>query len=126
MRIKHLIIHESETSKVGIKAINIDRLGPVVAFIGRNGSGKSRILRMLEEQFKTKFEIEDILKENIIHLPNIFKEEVNRLDEIKEGFSLFLLQAKLRQLVNQHPTDKEIKKEFDKIRVKYRTFYTDT
>ncbi len=40
------------TKARGIEEINLERLGQVVALIGRNGSGKSRILKLVEEFIK--------------------------------------------------------------------------
>ena len=39
----------SETKKYGIEEINLNKLGQVVAFIGKNGSGKTRALNIINE-----------------------------------------------------------------------------
>lgn len=47
MSIKSFVVPESETSDIGLKNINMQRLGQIVALAGKNGSGKTRILSKL-------------------------------------------------------------------------------
>jgi len=48
MLIEKFFVPENEASELGLKAINMSRLGRYVALAGKNGAGKSRILRKLE------------------------------------------------------------------------------
>ena len=41
MRISRWLVEEIVTKKQGLEPIYLDRLGTVVALIGKNGSGKS-------------------------------------------------------------------------------------
>ena len=49
MRFNKIVIPEKITQEKGIEPINIRRLSSVIAFIGKNGSGKTRILDLIEK-----------------------------------------------------------------------------
>jgi energy-coupling factor transporter ATP-binding protein EcfA2 len=61
MRISRWFVPKKRTEKEGLEPIFLERLGVVVALIGKNGSGKSRILKMLEdsESWMEDFMIKD-------------------------------------------------------------------
>lgn len=63
MRINNLSIDKSITQEKGLEEINLERLGSVVALIGKNGSGKSRILRLLLEKYAPTVNLEKFLYE---------------------------------------------------------------
>lgn len=70
MKFNKIFLPESITKEKDIEEINISRLGNVVALVGKNGSGKTRILHLLEE----------CLFENI-GLPNVFDGSLDGLPE---------------------------------------------
>jgi ABC-type lipoprotein export system ATPase subunit/SAM-dependent methyltransferase len=49
MRISKWLVESKITQTKGLQPIFLNKLGPVVALVGRNGSGKSRILDLLEK-----------------------------------------------------------------------------
>src|SRR5687767_7965628 len=49
MRITAVNIPEAATSKYGLAPISMHSLGPVVVVAGKNGSGKTRLLRCINE-----------------------------------------------------------------------------
>lgn len=83
MKIKKITFNQLQTSDVGLKEINIDRLGSVVALIGKNGSGKSRILNFLENKFLEILTLNDFLKGNIIEPPNEILNSLKQLEPYK-------------------------------------------
>lgn len=66
MRIEKISIPANITTQLGIKTIKMERLGDVVALAGKNGSGKSRILRLIEN---LTINANDVLDGNIVNLP---------------------------------------------------------
>ena len=85
MRISKIKFIETATSKEGLKEINLERLGSVVALVGKNGSGKTRILNFIENHFSPIFI--DFLKQNISLHPTILQEALTKL----EPYKLYLL-----------------------------------
>ena len=74
MRISKFIIPENITASVDLSPIKLDakQLGHVVALVGKNGAGKTRVLKLVEEYFQSlskKSIIEMILKEQVINIP---------------------------------------------------------
>lgn len=65
MKITKIRFDESQTSKVGLREIELDRLGSVVALIGKNGSGKTRILNFIENNFNEIADINSFLKSEL-------------------------------------------------------------
>jgi len=76
MKIEKLKISKSVSQTLGIKEINLERLGSVVALIGRNGSGKSRILKLIEGKFIAYVNINNILNDSITGLPKAIFDRV--------------------------------------------------
>ena len=66
MRIQNLFIEENITNPKGLKPLNLKRLGSVIALVGRNGSGKTRTLKLIEERFLNATS-QDVLKGNFVH-----------------------------------------------------------
>lgn len=54
MKINTITIEDRHSSSRGMNALSFDRLGAVVALVGRNGSGKSRTLRLVEDFLLTQ------------------------------------------------------------------------
>ncbi|NVO10701.1 MAG: AAA family ATPase [Bacteroidales bacterium] len=65
MKITKIMFDESQTSKMGLREIKLDRLGSVVALIGKNGSGKTRILNFIENNFDEIANINSFLKSDL-------------------------------------------------------------
>lgn len=69
MRIRKLFIPSEESKSLGIEQTELKRLGPVVALVGRNGSGKSRILKLIETKFFPNIDVTSFLNGDIEHPP---------------------------------------------------------
>lgn len=81
MKINKISFEESITSKEGLKEINLDRLGSVVALVGKNGSGKTRILNFIENNFSAS--LGDFLNHKVSVPPNSIQEALNSLEPYK-------------------------------------------
>ncbi|MBL0048076.1 MAG: AAA family ATPase [Bacteroidetes bacterium] len=70
MRISKIKIPLTETQTVNLKEINLCKkpLGSVVALVGKNGAGKSRILKFVENYIK-KINYENYFDDHLINIP---------------------------------------------------------
>lgn len=71
MSIKSFLVPESESKQIGLKSINMQRLSRTVALAGKNGSGKSRILQILQACIHQRTEAITNLPQRIINLNNL-------------------------------------------------------
>jgi predicted ATPase len=77
MKYSKIILPQSITQEKGIESLHIQRLSNVIAFIGKNGSGKTRILDLIENNpcfIDTEFK----------DIPNNLKSNFYKLECIKE------------------------------------------
>jgi ABC-type multidrug transport system ATPase subunit len=79
MRIKELYIDDQLGSKVGLGNSSMRKLESVVALIGKNGSGKTRVLSLLESTITEK----SISKGQIDFLPQSYYERFNMSGNVK-------------------------------------------
>ncbi len=68
MLIKKFYVPENELQDVGLKEINMSRLGNIVALAGKNGSGKSRFLKKLHFFVGARYGQLSQLDQSIAHL----------------------------------------------------------
>ncbi len=71
MRISKIRVPLTETKKVNLKEINLTKkpLGTTVALVGKNGAGKSRILKFVENYLKF-IDYENYFDEHLVNIPN--------------------------------------------------------
>src|SRR5690606_29411974 len=77
--IQKIFLPENVTKTLGLEEINLDRLGPVVALVGKNGSGKSRLLQLVETNFPKDLTMHDIMMERIIIPTRLLDPTINSL-----------------------------------------------
>lgn len=70
MRISKIKIPITETKKVGLKEINLTKkpLGSTIALVGKNGAGKTRILKFVENYFKT-INKDNFFEDHLLNIP---------------------------------------------------------
>ncbi len=89
MRILKLSIPEEETQNKNLKPINLTTkpFGSVVALVGKNGAGKSRILDLVE-QYPAKIQIEQFLESHLEFIPQeFFRDLGDNLNQVKRYYS---------------------------------------
>ncbi len=122
MKLNKLNIPNNITQQSGIEEINIKRLNSVVALIGRNGSGKTRILNLFEQNLQTIFSINRFLDNSISNPPKNIEKVIKDLLPFKD---YLLVQEKLQLLTERQkakPNDTEIKEEINVIQKQVKRF----
>lgn len=104
MKISKLRISEEETKKSGLKDIDLTKknLGSTVALVGKNGAGKSRILKLVEN-YASHLNASKFIEEHIINLPtNLTVGSSNEIRQAKNLYKDFKKrQIPLEQIYNQ-------------------------
>ncbi len=118
MKLNKLNITSTITQKIGIEKIDIERLNSVVALIGRNGSGKTRILNLLEQNLQSIISLNRFLDNSITNPPNNLQKIINELMPYKN----YLIQnEKLQLSINkqkENPNNIDITNEINKYQKK--------
>lgn len=118
MRIKKIAIDRQISKEVGLGDVNIDRLGTLVALVGKNGSGKSRILNLIESNISSVINKQNIMKGYVSNLPNNIKQILKKLEPYRQlAYATFELEdnTKQRQL---NPNDVNLRAKRSEIRQK--------
>jgi energy-coupling factor transporter ATP-binding protein EcfA2 len=119
VRFKKITIPKDITQKSGIESIDIQCLSNVIAFVSKNGSGKTRILDLIENHpcsTGTKFEtIPNDLKTQFIELEKSI-ELANLLTKLNNSPNDYTLMAKIKNL-QQFGYDDNFKKILPKITI---------
>jgi energy-coupling factor transporter ATP-binding protein EcfA2 len=84
MKFSALHIDESLTKAVGLKEINLNNLSSLVALIGKNGSGKTRILNLIESNFTNLIILDRFEDQSILEPPNFVSKIMNDNDLISD------------------------------------------
>ena len=119
MRINKLAFEDFETTKVGLSPMKLERLGTVVALVGKNGSGKTRILNFIEENFNSISTISDFLNGNLVESPQFIKKTLNDLQRYK-GFILAKEQLEfVNQAMQRDPENPDLKIEHKRLKADF-------
>lgn len=72
MRFTKVYFEENSPNMKGLKKIDLSSkpLGSVIALAGKNGSGKSRILELIEK-FSSNLNAENLINNEIVYIPNV-------------------------------------------------------
>jgi len=109
MKFSKIIIPKDITQEKGIEQINIQRLSNVIAFIGKNGSGKTRILDIIE---KNPCLIDTEFKDIPNDLKSIYAifEDLRKLEKLKIEYrnkpNDVNIQVKINNLEQKIPNEK--------------------
>ena len=68
MRIKNLTLEKSEIASLGLSEFHTKRLNSTLALVGKNGSGKTRYLKAIENKLKN-IDVVSLLENSIEFLP---------------------------------------------------------
>ncbi|MCL2290751.1 MAG: AAA family ATPase [Bacteroidetes bacterium] len=100
MKFSRIKIEKELTKTIGIEEIDIRRLSDVVALVGKNGSGKTRILNLIEENLFSQINIsQQNIDEGVIScLPKILEQIKSKKNESE------MLKEKIKQLRKKQQT----------------------
>lgn len=113
MRFSELEITKKLRDLKGIKEIKLQRLKTVVALVGRNGSGKTRILDLIEESFMKEFPIQMLFTDKFSHFPNSLETIKNALMPYKEFFLRQSTISELTKTLKSEPTNSILKQQLN-------------
>lgn len=84
MRFNNIHFSEEIASEFGLKEIKLEKLGSVIALVGKNGSGKTRCLNLINKHFDKITNYLDYLNDNIAFYPSELKAPIDQLLPYKE------------------------------------------
>ncbi|MBW3521636.1 AAA family ATPase [Chryseobacterium sp. NKUCC03_KSP] len=114
MKFNKIFIPKSITQNKGLEEISIERLKNVVVFVGKNGSGKTRILDLICENAISSILITDIISNSIENSDKIdnIKIRLKKYEDIfKSGENLKNIQIQLEN----NPSDSRLSREMKKV-----------
>lgn len=116
MKFNSIKINKEITLRKGISEIDINRLSNVVALVGKNGSGKTRILDLLEDDLLSESTILDYPDKSINGIPKYIYENIIALKPISTFLSRNLKINDLNSLLIKDPNNSILIKEIQTLR----------
>jgi len=111
MRIKKLDLNKVETSINGLKEFKSSKINNTIALVGKNGSGKTRYLKVIEHKL-LNCEFTDAQKDNFNFLPNSIEIQINK-NVINTGAFQSLVDYRIAENhINNNPKSKIAEEEF--------------
>ncbi|MDF2451495.1 MAG: hypothetical protein K0S26_999 [Bacteroidota bacterium] len=114
MRINKLEINPELSKKNGFKEFKMDRLSSVVALVGKNGSGKTRILNLIEQNVAEILSTNRFLDTSIVEPPAILLNGINQLNPYK-GYLLLEEELNLLKSKDKKSPNIETKKRINEL-----------
>lgn len=115
MRFINIFIPEDISKTRGIQEVKLNRLSNVVALVGKNGSGKSRILDLIEENLFTTSTITQLLDDSINSLPKALESFKSQILPVKDLFLLHERMDIVNKKVKANPNDNVLKQELQRL-----------
>ncbi len=111
MKLNKIHLYKSELPDKGLDEIQLSRLGNVVALVGKNGSGKSRILDSIEENLKKANY--QFIAENFTHSNNIILRELKNVSGLYERVANQYKFDRLNKLKKQEESNQYFENELN-------------
>lgn len=84
MKIIEVNIPNEKSSILGLKNININKIDEMVIIVGKNGSGKSRLLKIIKQQTGTLEQLKRLKKESPSIIENLTSSIINSRKQIED------------------------------------------
>src|SRR5437870_4061116 len=91
MRITKVTIPKDDIQN-GLEAVNMDRLGQIVLLAGKNGSGKTRLLNLIQEKISSK-PTKSIIHNSETNLSQYTERVSNAQRQLEQPFSQQQIEA---------------------------------
>lgn len=114
MRIKNLVLLEENVKELGLKPFNSKKLNNSIALVGKNGSGKSRYLKTIENKLKN-IEILDLLNGHYDNLPTKLAEFIGNYSNHIEVFTAFKNLSEAEFEKKQNPNSEEARTNYQSL-----------
>ena len=118
MRIKELILAESEIHSLGLTEFKTNRLNNTLALVGKNGSGKTRYLNAIENKLR-KIDIVSLLSDELEFLPTQLETLVNAQQKNLNIYRTYKRFKEIEQKRKNNPKSKELTEELKKIQLQF-------
>lgn len=117
MRIKNLQLNLKDIERSGIGEFKCIKFNSVIALVGKNGSGKSRYLKAIENHLlNTKIDAD--FEHNFSSFPNSFTEAISLYKKYPDQFELYQELNELNTQLAKSPNNKEITEKIRNIQIK--------
>lgn len=103
MKFNKIKISEPLCHNEGISAIDFKARSNIIAFVGKNGSGKTRILKLLEKYLFEEMTIFRILDDSISCLPKELEDYKSKISPYKEHIKLLEEKSILEDKIENNP-----------------------
>jgi ABC-type cobalamin/Fe3+-siderophores transport system ATPase subunit len=115
MKIQNLFIEDAITSKVGLKTIKLENLASIVGLIGKNGSGKTRILDLIERQLDSIISLNSIEDHSILNPPVELAQMMKDNLLINDYINLKKALTEIQQLKRKQPNNQQVNAKFKEL-----------
>jgi ABC-type cobalamin/Fe3+-siderophores transport system ATPase subunit/SAM-dependent methyltransferase len=130
MRIKKIFLDNELTSQCGIEEINISRLNTVVAFVGKNGSGKTRILKLILNNSEKLLSPFRFIDNSISYPAKKFEEYIKYFNNYKEFLLSLEKLLEFQEKNKNNPKDDTLVQALNESRQNYssleKKYFTNT
>uniref|UniRef100_UPI00404B1B23 AAA family ATPase n=1 Tax=Gelidibacter sp. TaxID=2018083 RepID=UPI00404B1B23 len=110
MRIKSLELLKNDVTELGLNEFNSTKFNSIIALVGKNGSGKSRYLNVIENKLRN-LDISNDLRKVLDFLPPNLLSNYLLYSRAPETYDAYIKLIKLQEKLKNNPSSKEISRE---------------
>lgn len=112
MKVEHLNINRKVANTFGFENVEFKKLGAVVAFVGRNGSGKSRLLKLIKKHLLETTGAKEILNDEFSNLPPYLSKHLKGIIAHKAYIKAKIRYDEIQNILQANSSDPKILNEF--------------
>ena len=121
MRIKKLSLKKTDVSHNGLSESNFSRLNNTVALVGKNGSGKTRYLKAIENKIQN-IEFLDFIDGEFDFIPNSIKPIIKNHNKFKDTYRSFLIYKQTQEEKKKNPKSVDINQRLKNAETNYNHY----
>ncbi|MET3026342.1 AAA family ATPase [Flavobacterium sp. UW10123] len=115
MKFNKISINSKITDLKGIDEIQLNRLSNIIALVGKNGSGKTRILDLLEQNLFKNVNVLELIDNTVTGLPKSIKNSADLLYPALPYLRNLRLISELREELKKAPKNHELSLKIDNL-----------